>query len=384
MQKNQLPITIDLKAPHKDQRLEINQLSDDIKDSIPPALPIKNLSKTMYFGSFQIGSRYQLFTAVLDTGSSDIWIPGSRCTIEGCVGKDKFNPASSSTFHQTNKSISIQYGTGSMNGTEGIDQISLANVTVPNQGFAVADYVSGFFKGLPFDGIFGLGYTMLSEDHIPTWFENAKKQRLIDKQLFSFYLSNKADSSGSKLFIGGYDKNYYQGNIDWHKLVNLYGRNTKKLYYTINMHGLKAAGKSIDLGCGADICPVIVDSGTSLMAVSEDAYDDIANRIYVAKDCSNLGQIEPLDIVLGNKVYTLTEEYLVVKQQNEAGQQECILAVEPMFPDPLNPNPPWILGDTFLRSVYSVFDQESNRVGFAQLAEPYKKAAAVIGPKTIY
>ena len=345
-----------------------------------PSLSIQNKQKTFYYGSFQIGSGGETFTGVMDTGSSDIWIPNKSCQSKGCQGKHTFNTASSSTFKSTGKSISIMYGTGSMNGTEGLDSITLAGLTVEQQGFAVADYVADFFAQMPFDGVFGLGYKALSEDNIPTWFQNAAKDGTIPVEQFSFYLSNNADSSDSRMIIGEYDKSYFKGDISWNPLEAITRRETKELYYNIRVKGASIAGKPLNSNCGDQGCPAIVDSGTSYLMVPMELYEQVIDTISVKPDCSNLDEVPSFEITIGDNHYEVPAKYLVVKLEDESGKTACKLAVGMSW----SPLIGWVLGDTFMRSKYSIFDQKNARVGFAELADELQADDGVDGLKTIY
>jgi cathepsin E len=59
-----------------------------------------------------------------------------------------------STSHQTPDTISITYGSGGMNGTEYVDQVSLGpDLTIPAQMIGVASQAVGFAPSI--DGIIG-------------------------------------------------------------------------------------------------------------------------------------------------------------------------------------------------------------------------------------
>ena len=107
----------------------------------------------------------------------------------------------------------------------------------------------------------------------------------------------------------------------------------------------------------------IVDTGTSLIAVPKDVSRAIhksmggfpfINGLHVIR-CN---RAKDLTFNLGGKEYTLTGEQYVMPLLFGF----CATAIAGMdLPGNL-----WILGDTFLRQYYSVYDLDNNRVGLAR------------------
>ncbi|MGI9280041.1 MAG: pepsin-like aspartic protease [Endozoicomonas sp.] len=323
---------------------------------------ISNYYRTVYFSAFKIGSDHQTFTAVLDTGSANIWVPGDHCQTDGCEGKHQFHPASSQTFQASDQTFQLKYGTGAVNATLGVDQISIAGLVVKKQGFGIALAIDKFFKDSGFDGIFGLAFKELAIGQIPTWVENAAKEQLIAKAQFALYLSNKANGEDSRLFLGDPDRRFYQGNIQWHPLISIKPNSPTRLYFTVALHGFKVGQSTLSTHCPQQGCPAVVDSGTSQLIVPKAVLAQFQHDIKVKEDCSELDKLPTIYIQLSQFSYDLTPAFYVIKIPGQDNQLECRLGIDALD------DSSWILGDTFLRSRLSVYDLKKARVGFAKLA----------------
>ena len=255
---------IHLFEPTVEQRVQSSELITQTPEEGEFTLTDKQ--NTQYYGTFTMGAQKQQFTGVLDTGSSNIWTPEINCSTSGCEGKEKFNPNLSRTFSTNNQELSIQYGTGSMQGYVGYDTVTFGGITVTNQGVGLASQLSDNFQNSPFDGIFGLAYKSIASDQVTPWMDNAVAQGLIPKAIFSFYLSNTPANGAGRLIIGEPDPDYYQGDITWHPLQSLETGDPVDFYYNIAFDSIAVNNDSIPLSCQYQgHCRAIVDSGTSLI-----------------------------------------------------------------------------------------------------------------------
>ncbi len=353
---------IHVHEPTKEQRLKSSELITQTPEEGEVVLGDKH--NTQYFGAFLMGSQNQEFTGVLDTGSSNIWTPEKNCLSPACENKQKFDPELSQTFSTNDQELSIQYGTGNMQGYVGYDTVTFGGISVFNQGIGLASQLSDNFQNSPFDGIFGLAYKNIASDQVTPWMNNAVQQGLIPKAIFSFYLSNTPSDGKGRLIIGEPDPRYYQGDITWHPLQSLETGGPIDFYYNIAFDSIAVNTENVPLSCqNQENCRAIVDSGTSLIVGPAEDVSNILDTLNLSPDCSNLKDQPSLTFSIGGQNYVVPPEFYVVKQVGWWGQEQCTAGLAPSNQDF------WIFGDAFMRAFYVVFDKTDSKVGFAKLAE---------------
>ncbi|EDW82170.1 uncharacterized protein Dwil_GK25659 [Drosophila willistoni] len=319
---------------------------------------LNKTGNTEYYGTISIGTPAQTFVVLFDTGSSNLWVPGSGCY--SCIYDNQavYDSSESSTYYANGTAFTIQYGTGNLTGYLSIDTISVAGLTITNQTFAEATTESSFLSGTAFDGIFGMGYADLAVDGVLPPFYNMYEQGLVENAVFSFYLlrTNTAVSSiynegnGGELILGGSDSTLYSGDLTYVPI-------SQEGYWQFQMDGVNLGD---NLLCSS--CQAIADTGTSLLVVPTDVAQSILQILQIMNDayevdCSLVPFLPSLYFQIGGTTFTLTpSDYIIM----EGGV--CTLGIETMDTDF------WILGDIFIGFYYTEFDLANNRVGFAPVA----------------
>ncbi|KAL0489225.1 cathepsin D [Acrasis kona] len=331
-----------------------------------PVIPLQDFSNTQYFGDIVVGTPGQTFKVIFDTGSSNVWVPSIKCRSIACLIHQKYESGSSSTYKPDGKEFVIQYGSGGVKGYQSKDTVSMGPVKVKDYTFGEVvqeDGISFIFGKL--DGIVGMAFKSISVNGVPPLFESMVNQSLVEKDMFSFYLSQTADSETKKadsaLLLGGSDKKYYTGDVTYVPL-------TSRTYWEIKVDDINIGGKST--GACAKGCRAAVDTGTSLIAGPAELVAPIIDIAHVASDCSNINELPNIDLVLNGKAYTLTPKDYVLNV-TAFGASQCTTGFLPIkLPERLGNF--WILGDVFLSKYYTEFDSANNRVGFATSVQPPK------------
>nr|XP_008113889.1 PREDICTED: cathepsin E-like [Anolis carolinensis] len=315
-----------------------------------------------YSGEISIGTPPQYFKVLFDTGSSDLWVPSLYCTRKACGKHSKFDPTKSSTYTKIGTKHHIEYGTGSVRGVIGADQVTVNGSTISNQQFLETVFeTDDILLNATFDGIAGLAYPPLEPDGMTPIFDNMIAQNLVELPIFSFYLNrNPNDPVGGELIFGGYDPCLFTGNLSWAPV-------TQKDYWQIQIDNIQVGGT---IAFCAEGCQAVVDTGNSLISGPPDDIKQMQNLIgaHLNNDtyfieCSNRSVMPDITFTINGIPYPLIPEaYTLVFNDNET--QLCMSGFDSF--DMNSPNGSfWILGDVFLRAYYSVFDRGNDRVGFA-------------------
>jgi saccharopepsin len=320
-------------------------------------VPLTNFMNAQYYTEISLGSPPQIFKVILDTGSSNLWVPSSKCTSIACFLHTKYDSSSSSTFKQNGSEFSIQYGSGSMEGFVSRDDLTIGDLTIKGQDFAEAVKEPGLaFAFGKFDGILGLAYDTISVNHITPPFYNMINQELLDEPVFSFRIGS-SDSDGGEAVFGGIDHSAYSGKIHYVPI-------RRKAYWEVELEKVSFGDDELVLeNTGAAI-----DTGTSLIALPTDMAEMLNAQIGAKKswngqyqvDCAKVPNLPELSFHFGGKPYPLKGSDYILEVQGT-----CISAFTG-----LDINLPWgslwIIGDVFLRRYFTVYDLGRNGVGFAE------------------
>ncbi|KAG2135856.1 acid protease [Suillus clintonianus] len=352
------------------------------------AVPITDeQNDSSYSGIVSIGTPPQSFDLILDTGSSDLWVATSSCTscdtLTSCTtcSENQFTTSKSSTFQTSGTALQINYGSGSVQGATSQDTVTFGGFTIAQQELlAVTATTSGLLGGV-LSGIMGLGFNTISALSTTPFWQALYNAGQLSEPLFSFYLARYIDQSatstapGGTLTLGGTNSSLYQGSIEYLSLTGT------PSYWLLDVASLSVQGKSITVGSSNSLAAI--DTGTTLIAapttITANIWSQVSGSIALTGAYAGLyafpcttdvtvtmsfggttWSINPLDMNLGSLPSSVTG---TTTQMCAGGIFDIGTSVGSGAGVPT-----WIVGDTFLKNVYSVFRANPAAVGFAQLA----------------
>lgn len=363
----------ELGAHHRE--LRISMLQQDSGPASHKSVDLKNWGYTQFVGTLKIGTPPQSFRTIFDTGSSNTWMPGHDCDSESCDKYGRYDPRKSSTYTplkvqnglggQHDSRFYIKYGSGLVKGKVIRDDLQVGSVKLKNARFGEVGYETGhaFQKG-HFSGIVGLAFPSLAASGMYPLFDQVIDQRVMNKNMFGFFLSNEVNRPG-KLVLGehGADK-YYKGELAAHDVI-------EDNYWAIRLVDVEVGNKRLHM-CEGSGCKLAVDSGTSLLTGPTRDISNLLAKLDIQQDCSNWDHIPSISLLLeasrpdGSKYikrYPLNkQEYVFEAKDEQSGERkQCtpgLMALD--VPEPRGPL--WIVGDLFMMKYFTQYSRDTNQV----------------------
>ena len=320
-----------------------------------------------------IGSPPQLFTVVFDSGSSDIWVPGTSC--KNCGNHNYFNSDNSTSYTDGQddeekyevEPFTLNYGSGAVRGHKARETISLDNQHFHDVKIGIVDFEDSAIAGFEMDAICGLAFDDLAVITTPPIYSYIGSD--MDSGLrrqFAFFLNSDPDdlSMPSHVTFGWHNLSLAGNNAAWHfsPLV------TSRTFWTLDLKRfqvidrLEASGEKLSL-CMVGDCKLIVDTGTSGIGIPYRYYGRVMKVLTEGKSCVGVTCVGVREADFPVLMFTLDSsksfpmlpsDYLLCSVF-----RECILRIQK------SSGIDWVLGDAFISAYYTLFDIENKRVGFA-------------------
>ncbi|CAE7120687.1 unnamed protein product [Rhizoctonia solani] len=334
-----------------------------LKSSIPllerQSEPLESKANdTLWAGQIEIGTPPQKFVVDFDTGSSDLWVPSSTCVAQRCSSKNTFDASKSSSSKQQEGEFRITYGDGSgVSGPVYADIVTVAGLSAEGQLFSPINKTDGM-EDYGTDGLMGLAFKSISQLNAPTFIDTLFSQKKISSPTFSMRL---ASGPGSELYIGGTNPSKYVGDVTYVPLES-------QTYWVVN-------GTASANGQEGFQGKMIIDSGTTAILGPYNSVWNWWSKVpgsssCLPRDCGAPGYFTfPCANAPSVSFGFNGREFPVAAQDFRLGTLSrnssiCVGAIGILD----TPDNAWVVGDAFMKNVYTVFDASESRIGFAGLA----------------
>lgn len=389
-------------------------LNFDIKEGEPTRKLVKRDGKTEeislgngyneYLVTLKLGSSKQEVLVSIDTGSADLWVTednnpycisatdtnltASETSLDvsptiDCSAYGTFNKSQSKTLHSNGTEFFISYGDRSFaDGVWVTDDVELDNISLKDFSFGLANISNST------SGVLGIGLSTLETtnqgalvelgvekaytyDNFPIALVNAG---YIHKNVYSLYL-DKADSKKGELLFGGVDHAKYNGTLATVPMAitetekKLGAKKPSRFEVLLTKVEVEDKDKK-DTSVAADtVYTALLDSGTSLTYMPESEIEAIAKKLGAKYDndlatytvpCSHRSKYNILFDFQGQIIPVPLDSFLMETEHKNDTCQLGILSSS-------NLGQEVILGDTFLRYAYVVYDLEDYEISLASV-----------------
>ncbi|KAG2395697.1 Aspartic proteinase [Vigna angularis] len=355
---------------------------------------LKNYLDAQYYGEIAIGTPPQTFTVIFDTGSSNLWVPSSKCYLSlACYTHAKYKSSQSSTYKENGTSAAIQYGSGSISGFFSNDNVRVGDVVVNNQAFIEATREPGVtFVAAKFDGILGLGFQEISVGNaVPVCLTWERCSLPVNPLTIITEINQAIGASGvvskeCKSVVEQYGQTILELLLAEEKpkkicsqigLCSFDGTRSVSMGIesVLDKDKRESSGGIRGAACSTCEMAVIWIQNQLRQNQTEDQIIDYVNGLcdklpspmgQSSVDCGQISSMPIVSFTIGGKVFDLSPNEYILKV-GEGPQAQCISGFIAMdVPPPRGPL--WILGDIFMGPYHTIFDYGQQRVGFAEAA----------------
>ncbi|EXJ84520.1 aspergillopepsin I [Capronia epimyces CBS 606.96] len=330
----------------------------DKEDGETTASPTQN--DAQFLSPVTVGGQKLIMN--FDSGSSDFWVFNTNLAKSAQQGHTVYDPTQSTTFQKLDGTFNITYGDGSFaSGPVGVDQVDIGGATVAAQAIGLPDTVgSSFITESASNGLVGLAFSSLNTIQPKpqkTFFDNI----INDLTLPVFTAQLKSGQVGAYEF-GNIDTTAFKGNLTTAAVDSSQG------FWEVSSASAVVQGQNVDIPNGR----AIIDTGTSLMLVSDDlvvAYWNTVEGAQVSQEAG--GVIFPCNTALPDLQVAIGNSYLAtvngdgmnfaeVGTDTQTGTDFCFGGLQSNQGLPFS-----IYGDVFFKSQFVVFDGSTPSISIA-------------------
>ncbi|KAK7695439.1 hypothetical protein QCA50_000075 [Cerrena zonata] len=382
MKRISSPASLQRRSGHSSfSRPQVLAASSDDNDNTET---MTNQHDLIYLANITVGGTE--YPVQLDTGSSDLWIKGPT------------SPLPNATL--SSQGYNLTYGIGWANGTIAYSPVEFAGIKVASQAYL--DVASANNPALSYgaDGIAGLGFTSLSTiDALVNKTGSSSGRSLLfnmfadnpsEPNFISFSMQRSNDPSGDVegSFGIGEVEDEFTAVLNT-TAIPTWPENSPKRWNILLEAVLVGSDTVVSVSSSIDGVPegravALVDSGTSYTYTTVEVCNAIYGSVSGAKYDSSLGQwVVPCDaeinmaLQIAGRVFPIHP--LDVAPASLSDPSTCVGSFIPSSVSVGANSFDWLIGDSVLRSLYSIYDfgdfDSSGNVG-----NPYIKFLSIVDP----
>lgn len=358
--------------------------------------------RSAYWGKISVGSPSVNFTVAFDTGSGNLLLPSAYCKTSICRSRTRYKRSASRSAIDINHNgaivqpkdsrdhITVSFGTGEVSGVfvedivcvgpEGITAAAAfdrSQVLSLPAGCVIMRIIAATFMSdepfhhLKFDGVLGLGLQGLSqtpEFNFPTVMTSAFRQwGSLRPHMFAVHLGQR-DEDQSEITLGGYNPRRVNGDLVWNHVMD-----PELGQWMLQIRSIRIDGTPLPY-C-KDGCRAICDTGTSLLTVPSDIFQELSAVLQhdapPSGPCNMDGpllqfdldgitlELDPSDYAHRHKARPNRDDEVrssaLHGNATHINHDQCKAMLMTMdFPEPLGPRL-FILGEPLLKKYYTVY-----------------------------
>ena len=316
-----------------------------------------------YFSPIPFGTSKKVMYMLIDTGAASTWVMGSDCLSTPCASHNLFGQPDSTTLRKTNLSFQLTYGTGIVSGIIVNDTLSIGKSDI-QLSFGLVSNASNEFSAYPMDGILGLARQAESNAKFPTVLELLQATKTLQANLIGINLQRNSDgSTDGELNLGSSDTTKYEGNLSYTTTTSDY------TWWEIPVDDAVIAGNP----CNLKGRTAIIDTGTSFVVLPPADAQQIHNQIPRSEQNGELFSLPcssstTVQLVFSGVKYDISPKDYVGNRLDGGNMCASNIIGKTTFGADK-----WLIGDVFMKNVYTVLDFSQNRIG-----ELYRFSLAVI------
>lgn len=315
------------------------------------------------------GSNSQAVNVAIDTGSDELFVDPNcddndftSSEQQQCEKQGTYNPSTSTSAKATGESSQIVYGSGEVDIAYYIDSVAIpgASKTLTSMQFGKATASQDLNEG-----ILGLGFGEGVNLNYSNFVDTLQEQGLTNTKAFSVALGN-SDTAGGTIVFGGVDTKKFSGSLASMDIaaptqgdIQRYAVAMTSLSYTNSSGTTKFANSALSgvvLDTGSSLCE-LPTAIVAAMAADIGAEQDPQSGL-LEVDCSAATSTNKLAFAFNGVTINVPMDQFVLQSGNT-----CVLGVMPLQE---GSGITALLGDTFLRNAYVVFDQTNMKISMAQ------------------